>query len=527
MSASDPSSFGSTPFQSRMASIYREQLRLLDELIGWSFSESNRHILPFIGAIRDNCESTLLLQESGLLNELTLVNRVFVQRVINCCYLLNADHSIISKYLSQRTSDSGGEQLQDGGAEAFLKFSSNYKPSDPIPVLALSLREQAEEIAQRTGAPKEMFFVALASAFPKSSEILAGSLFGNTFQFGVFQHHGDGDNTLDATGKYRSEELSACLFLGIGLLDAIFRILAKREPLDSVKARSAENMASAAALMKGSTSKPLVSSSYADGAWERLSSLEYSARKTLERQLKPFEKPFEDTYESGLIAPILREKMKPVVDVRFAAIFFKRVLNDLRSVWALLSKGYTSQAASIAASLYETALATICLLQSEKNIAALKHDPHGEIPWKITEMAKMVVRSEGKTPGTTEFENSWRALYAHYVWLCQIKHSSPDSVIHDTLASSLEGKGYVVMAIPNVRIEDVSTKAMVAVISLFRSLECIEAFARAFGFTEELPNDYGFAERVSRARDSAWQAFESHGKTGSPLSIARSRFAKK
>lgn len=525
MSAPDAKSFGSTPFQSRMASIFRGQLRLLDGLIGWSFKESNRHILPFIGAIRDNCESMLLLQESGLLNELTLVSRVFVQRVINCCYLLTAESDTISKYFSHRPTDSAGEGLRDAGAEAFLAFASNYKPSEPVSALALNLREQAEEIEAKTGESKETFFVALASVFPKSSEILAGSLYGNVFRFGPFPHRGDPDGLRDASESFLSEELTAALFLGVGLLDTLFLVLGKQEALDSIKAGSAENLASAAALMSGISTGPMGLNSYADGAWERLNSLELKARKTLTRQLRLFEKPFEDAYEAGLIAPTLREKGKPGLDVKFGAIYFKRVLNDLRGVWTLLRNGYTSQAASVAASLYESALATICLLENDKNAEALKQHPHGEVPWGPKAMAKMVVRGEGRVDGTKEFENAWRALYSHYVWLCQIKHATPDSVIHDTRASNIGEKGYVVMAIPNVGEDDISTKATVAVISIFRTLEAIKAFTRALGF-DDPPKTFDFAEKYSRARDAAWQAFEALGKSKSPVSLSKTRFAK-
>lgn len=525
MPAPDATSFGSAPFQSRMASIFREQLRLLDGLIGWSFKESNRHILPFIGAIRDNCESMLLLQESGMLNELTLVSRVFVQRVINCCYLLTAESDTISKYFVHRPTDSGGEGLRDAGAEAFLESASNYKPSEPVSAFALSLREQAEEIEAKTGAPKETFFVALASVFPKSSEILAGSLYGNVFQFGTFRHQGDEDDLGEGTESFLSEELSAALFLGVGLLDTLFRVLGKREPLDAIRAGSAGNLASAAALMTGTSAGPMGLSSYADGAWERLNLLELKPRKTLTRQLRLFEKPFEDAYEAGLIAPTLEGKIKTGVDVKFGAIYLKRVLNDLRGVWSLLRNGYTSQAASVAASLYESALATICLLQNNENAETLKQNPYGAIPWGPKAMAKMVVRGQGRLDGTKEFENAWRALYGHYVWLCQIKHCTPDSVIHDTKASRIEEKGYLVMAIPNVRDDDISTKATVAVISILRTLESIRAFTRAIGF-KALPETFGLADKHSRAFTAAWQAFEALGKSASPVSLSRTRFAK-
>ena len=265
----------------------------------------------------------------------------------------------------------------------------------------------------------------------------------------------------------------------------------------------------------------------ADGAWARLNQLEEAAGTTIARQLHAFEAPFRDAYEAGVIVPVLRSKGRATIDVRPAALFFKRALNDLRGVWLLLRAGYTSQAASVAASLYESALATTCLLQSNDNIADFHSDPYGEIPWSITNMAKMVVQGEGKKPQSKEFENSWRALYAHYSWLCQVKHSSRSSVIHDTTASTLAEKRYVVMALPNVREEDVPVKSMVAIISLQRTLGCIEAFAHALGFREKLPDDFRFAERFQAARGSAWRAFEPHLKALQPISIGKSRFAKK
>jgi hypothetical protein len=265
----------------------------------------------------------------------------------------------------------------------------------------------------------------------------------------------------------------------------------------------------------------------ADGAWARLENLETVARTTISRQLSRFEAPFRDTYEAGVIVPVLRAKGRAVVDARCAALFFKRVLNDLRGVWVLLHEGYTSQAASVAASLYESALATICLTQSKENIAAFQAEPHGQVPWSPIEMAKIVVRAEGKKPQGKDYENGWRSLYAHYVWLCQIKHSSQDSVIHDAGASSVGERGYVVMAIPNVREEDIAIKAMVAIISLHRTLECIEALAKALGFGDKLPDDFRFAERFQRARESAWEAFAPHLREAKAISISRSWFTSK
>src|ERR1035437_1715637 len=184
--------------------------------------------------------------------------------------------------------------------------------------------------------------------------------------------------------------------------------------------------------------------SAADDAWLRLNDLEDTAKAKLSEQLRPFEGPFRDTYEAGVIAPVLRANALIDTDVRCAALHFKRVLNDLRSVWLLLRFGYTSQAASIAASLYENALGTVCLTLSPKNVEAYLASESGELPWSPIAMAKMVVAHEGHIPGTKDFENGWRALYAHYLWLCQTKHPTMPSVVHDTSASTVRD-GYVVM----------------------------------------------------------------------------------
>lgn len=264
----------------------------------------------------------------------------------------------------------------------------------------------------------------------------------------------------------------------------------------------------------------------ADGAWLRLDDLEGSAAAKLSEQLRPFEAPFRDTYEAGVIAPVLRAEALTKTDVRCAALHFKRVLNDLRSVWLLLRSGYTSQAATIAASLYENALGTVCLTNSLENVEAYLASDTGELPWSPMAMAKMVIEHEGQAPGTKDFENQWRALYAHYVWLCQTKHPTLPSVVHDASASVVR-EGYIVMALPNVHHKDMPLKAQIAIISLHRTHESIDALAKAFGFKGNLPNTHRFAERFSRAKETAWGAYEPFLKANNPISIHRTWFPKK
>jgi hypothetical protein len=518
-----PNSFGSMQFVSRMASLFRSQTELLDQLLEKPLSDANSHVTPLLAAIRDNCKAMLLLERSYLLNELALIQRIFLQRIINCCYLLNAEQDEISRYLSNPTA-STNRPLREGGKDALLDFAKKFDLNENASTLSLNLREQIEVIAQKTGAPKDLFLVALATIFPKSSEILAGSLVGVAFQFGLFNRK---EQEPKDFGSKRGQEFCAALFFGLGLLDALFRILAKRESIEAVKARSVDNLKSAEQLMRNSPENSFQGLTPVDGTWERLESIEEKAAITISKQLQKFADPFQDAYEAGVIVPTLKHNSQTVIDLRCAALLLKRTLNDLRGVWVLLGKGYTSQAASVAASLYESALAAICLTKNKQNADKFLADPNREIPWTPMEMTKMVVRGEGKAVPSKDFENHWRALYAHYVWLCQIKHSAFNSVVHDTSASSLDGKGYVVMAIPNVEVEDAAVKAGIAIKSLLRTLECIEAFAKALGFHDKLPDECQFAERIERARKSSWEAFKPFTKSPSPVNIARSWFVKK
>src|ERR1035437_3919005 len=517
-----PNSFGSMQFVSRMASLFRSQSELLDQLLEKPLTDAILHVAPLLAAIRDNCNAIILLERADLLNELALVQRIFLQRIINCCYLLNAEQDEIARFFSNPIASAKG-QLRAEDDDALLDFANKFELNENASTLSANLRQQIDVIAQKTGAPKDLFLVALASIFPRSSEILAGSLAGVAFQFGLFdqkKQEPQGDTSR------KGQEFCAALFFGLGLLDALFRILAKRESIEVIKKKSVENLKSAEKLMRSSPENSTQGLTPVDGTWERLESIEDRASTTISKQLRQFSQPFEDAYEAGVIVPTLKHNSPKVIDLRCAALLLKRTLNDLRGVWVLLGKGYTSQAASVAASLYESALASICLTQNKQNADKFLSNPSGEIPWSPMEMTKMVVGAEGAATSGKEFENNWRALYAHYVWLCQIKHSTLNSVAHDTSASTLDGKGYVVMAVPNVQKDDATVKAAIAVKSLMRTLECIEAFAKALGYDGELPNECDFDERVRRARKESWEAFKPFAKP-SPISISRSWFVKK
>jgi hypothetical protein len=523
MKNSGPNAFGSLPFVSRMASTFKSQVTILDELIERNIPNALRYLYPLLYAIRDNCRATLFFERAQLLNETFLIQRVLIERIINTCFLVAAGRGEQEHYFDRPVAGTAG--IPGTTAEEVIHAAREYRPSESGSAFTQTLSERMNIIQQELGLSKEPFQVAIASVFPQSSQILAGSLHGQLFHIGVFQRSPN-SGTNESIAAHIREEFCVLFLMGIGLLDSMFDAIASRHQIPDLCARSSALFKAATNLMNRANGDDEMSLTWADGAWDRLPRLEFASERTIEPGLARFEEAFRDSYEAGLVVTVLKP-LHQQLDLRLAALLLKRVLNDLRGVWILLKTGYTSQAGSIAASLYESALASICLTHNNENIDKMLKDPHGEIPWSVTAMAKMVVRAEGKTGTGPVFENAWRALYADYVWLCQLKHSSFQSVLHDATASSTQGKTYAVMATPNIKEEDSVVKAHVGLSALLRTQEAIRAFAVALGYCDPLPNEYAFSARMERAYQMAYQAFEPFIKSIPPVEISRSRFTKK
>jgi len=519
----DPNAFGSLLFVSQMAALFTSCTKLLDDLIKSGIPKGLHAIQPLLHAIAEDCRATLLLEKAQLLNQTILVQRALIERIINTCYLVAGGAPEQARYLREPVVGTAG--LPGGTPEEIVEAARQYDPSSAAPVITPNLHERLDVIQRELDLPKDSFLVPVASVFSSASQILAGSLYGQVFHLGLFQRSAE-SRSAERISAHIREEFCFLFLTDIGLLDSMFKAIGKRHKIEELCNQSSALFCNAAALMKGESNGNALQLSWADGAWERLGQLEFSAERKLGPPLEKFEEAFRSIYEAGLIVTVLKAR-GPHLDLRTAALLLKRVLNDLRGVWVLLETGYTSQAASIAASLYESALASICLTLSQENIDKMLNNAHGEIPWSITGMAKMVVRSEMPSSNGPRFENAWRALYANYVWLCQIKHASLQSVLHDTSASSTGKKSYAVMAIPNTKEEDLVAKAHVALSALLRTQDAINAFATALGHSGNLPTQYAFAARMERARATTLEAFAPYMEKAVPVDIRRSRFTKK
>jgi hypothetical protein len=252
-----------------------------------------------------------------------------------------------------------------------------------------------------------------------------------------------------------------------------------------------------------------------EGLWDALTSMEVSSTLRLSESLKPFEAPLRSCYEAGVQAPTLKAKRHQEPDILYAALFLKRALNDLRGVWILTQTGYTAQAASIAAALFENALAATCLAGSPANASKLQASKSGDLPWGAKALSKMVARrwqdqarQEDKPSNEREYEKNWRQAYLGYKWLCKIKHPTLRSAIYDAPATSVRSDEYVVMAAPDIRDEDLAVKAQVLMISISRVYEAIRQFARALECDKGQHYYDEFIDRLQTAHSGALEAYD-------------------
>ena len=243
-----------------------------------------------------------------------------------------------------------------------------------------------------------------------------------------------------------------------------------------------------------------------DGLWLACGDMERVAADFLIEVLSPFAEPMRLCYEAGIQAPTLPGTRHNSEDLRIAALFLKKTLGDLRAVWLLTCMGYTSQAASVAASLYENALAVTSFAGDEAAAKKFSSSRLGDLPWGAKELAQRLgarwssaAVTEGRSFTGAEREIAWRNVYSQYKWLCKIKHPTLPSALHDAGATAVTTPEFVVMAAPDLRPEDTPVKATVVFIALVRTLEAVRFFGREISPDKSHSTYIEFRHRVENA----------------------------
>jgi hypothetical protein len=266
------------------------------------------------------------------------------------------------------------------------------------------------------------------------------------------------------------------------------------------------------------------------GLWAATTSAELSAVAILAPVLAPWQAPVQHCYEAGVQAPTLPGKRHGEPDIQMAALFLKKALTDLRVVWLLLEVGYSSPAASVAASAMENALTVSALAGHHDRATELLATADGDIPWGPMQLAQFRAQRwlqdgvvDGKLFGPNEYELAWREVYSGYKWLCKIKHPTMRSATHDAGASQLASTDYVVMAVPDTREIDAPVKATVLTVTTNHVKAAIIHFAQALEYEPASAAFAHFATRLELVDAGLAAAYA--GPASLPFHIGESKLA--
>ncbi len=441
--------------------------------------------------------------------------RVLIDSVVTASYLLAADEKERQQYLAQKL-PSGA--LRGEGPEQLVKQAKLLRDVDQIPAHMLGpSAERIDVLCERTATNPDTWRVLVASVFPLSAELLAGRPGAYAFRFTRNPSEGQGG---------AGDEFSMLFFMGSEILCELLGFCLNHVQNDQISEKTRRVHERLMELMK---SRDVGISDPVQGAWQRLNKLEYLGSRKLVPQICDFENAFGVTYEAAMVAPTLR-KPEDRDKFKHAALYFRRALNDLRTVWLLISKGYTAQASACAGSLFESCLASTCLLQPDRVQefeAWLKSVDGNDFPWGTMKMAQMAsaLNADLSNPDPA-YQNAWRSLYARYVWLCQMRHSTFQSVLHDVRGETRYSGQYVQMAIPNCSEEDLAVKLGIVVGALADLQQATEAMIKAFGYKGETGNLI-FDTRWGKAKEALSNLVAKLTTSENPITVARTRFTRR
>ncbi len=449
--------FGSRWFCLQMQEAFSAQGAILGATSQKHENPKIRHVLPLIHGLQTTSEAISLLRRDGLLNETHVLMRLLTERALNLCYLLVAPPKEDATGTLREVPKVKGllaHELIEHAKE--FRFKENYD-SDV-------LEEKIKAIATNTKIPLDFLRLMVASHYPQASLALSGSPFGAVFQWYKVNENSE---------AYFADDFATLLFGGITLLNHVIKLLGENGiPENLVKDSDASTELAANLMFKiRHPVAPNVNDAY--GWWQNLSDHEYFAAKKLAQLLREFEIAFAACVEAGMEGPMLARQERNSVRLRICALYLKRMLNDVRSMWLMIRQGNTSQAGSIAASLFENALLIECLAENEARAVRFSQSPTEMWPWDKRAMCNFVNQDTARRENRKPDQRTADAHYQHYSWLCEIKHPTLSYVTHDSGSTDLLKKGYAVMPLPDTREEDWPVKEKILLISLHSATAAI------------------------------------------------------
>jgi hypothetical protein len=501
-----------------MEKFFLNQAALLKNSIEKGFKKRAKELLPLLIAVCENCNAIPLLRRGDFLNEAVVLMRVLIERTITYCYLVVGDDEALAEYKRLQIPSegvSGLERVKDfDDPQVIIEAAREYHPESASLGSSRTLREKIEVIKERTELPTDLFLIAVATVYPNALSAIDGSLYGCLFHLGILSSPKPIENGKEFRKRFR-DQFSELYFLGGLMISSLVQLLGETEDIGSILKESKKDADLARQLMKRSTSKSSNWEPDPEELWDSAQEMEYAAAVKLSKELEAFEKPFRQCYACGVEAPTLPSSRSGQIDISIAALFLKRSLNDFRTIWLLTRMGYTSQAAAVAASLFEHALTVNYLAGSPERTRELLENSTGDVPWSVLELSKGWAKNQrdqavdrGKALDEAEYRKSYGELYSGYKFLCKIKHPTMRSTFHDSQSTKFDDSGYVLMAAPDLTEEDTPLKALVLTQSVSRCLSAIDSFVSAAECDHSTSAYKRFKKRMKEIREDLERAFE-------------------
>jgi hypothetical protein len=473
----------------QMQDLFKEQTRVFTKLLDKDKNKKIQQLLPLIHGIKSSADAIRTLRRERLLNEAFVLTRLLVERVINLCFLAVAEPADIESISSENVPrDSANAEIKS--AKDLIERSKQFTFEEKYDTQ--TLEKKLAVLSSRTKAKMDVFRLAIATHYPQASAAMSGSIFGAVFHLKAMK--------IEEIEAHFQNEFAVLFFTNSSLLHQAISVIAEKYEFAELATESDLVMDKInemiSRMIKGD--KPLDT----EGYWKILGEMENTAKTHFGEELSRYERAFCLCSEAGVQAPRLERKEHNTPPLKLSALFLKRLLNDLRCIWLLINSGYTSQAASIAASLFEISL--VIKLIGNNGERAKKFDGcslEDELPWTIKGMCQEAAKDTlagGET--TLSYDEIWKLDYSQYRWLCEIKHTTLRVALHDAGATAF-GEGFGVMAAPDGRKEYLGMKKLICVIVLIATRCAINAFVNGAGVKSESEDKKRFEAKMKELND--------------------------
>lgn len=277
-----PNSIGDASTVAALEDFFLQQAAVLREVApGQASSTRAADIMPLNMAIAQTCHAMSALARGGFTNDVWMLSRALLERVINACYLLVCDDAEFKRYMAhtkRRALSALDRSIETEVGAVRIAFQGEVKPpADIAEIQSLFLRKNGRVfhewsetspvdrvvvIAQRSDIPAEVFLLALATIYRDSSEALHGTLYGVTFHLGLFSP----GTSLDSKEALEKHLLgyTTTLFWLLGIL--VFQLNRQlTAPESDARRRAREAFQSARSRITGVLGDPASPPAHGDG----------------------------------------------------------------------------------------------------------------------------------------------------------------------------------------------------------------------------------------------------------------------